>query len=158
MLRIPLLLAWFCCSLVGAGRKEARLKPADWGGHNPHGMAAPIRSVATADDGQMVEDVMVAGAGAAMICPHGEAGLPELANVCDTMFFSDDPQAPTYNAITRHAARVIIERAKMMDCDVSDEVLDRARPADLEYTTNRQPERAWLCLLPPVQSISLGTA
>ena len=145
---LPLLLAWSCTSLVKARRREARAALSAWGGANPIEMAALIRRITTANDGQMIEDVFIAAAGAAMKSRDRE-GLLALAMSCDAMLFSPNAEAATHNAITRNAARVIVERAAVLDCEVPADLLSRARPPyrlrdDIPLRAQERPTLRWL--------------
>lgn len=123
---VPLLLAWNCSSVIEARVRRCRTRLAKWGGLNPNEMAFFIKMIANVNDPQVIENVMVAAAGAATVC-NDMAGLAACAVACHDVFFSKMRIFHTYNAITRHAARVIIERAALRH-QASAEVLASARP------------------------------
>jgi len=125
---MPLLLAWSCTTVVERLRRRHIRELAVWGAHLPAEMAALLAAMATVNDGQLVQDVAVAAAGAAMRCDRSDSGLFALATCADSLFFASKATARTHNAITRHAARVVIERARVTGHGVSDDMLQRARP------------------------------
>jgi len=124
---MPLLVAWITSSVIQKRRARARSNLAVWGSGKPDELAELIKTMATVNDPQVVEDVTVACAGAAMRQRVGDRVL-SLANAVHSCFFSGQSSTRTTNAITRHAARLVIERAVLLKCPLGAEVLESARP------------------------------
>lgn len=126
---LPRLMAWSLASVVADRRIIARTKLAYWGAQNPRRMADLLIAMATVNDGQVVENLFIAAAGAALACDPENTDIGTLAETCDRLLFRDDAVAYTNNAIIRHAARTVVERAYLLGHCIDEGMLQRARPS-----------------------------
>ena len=124
----PLVLAWSCSSVVEARRRRARALLAVWGSCRLCDMVCLLDHMARVDDPQVVEDVVVAALGAVSGAPFNDEALVPLAMTVDRLFFRDDAEAWTPDAIVRIAARGIVERVALLCPGAVDHLLKRARP------------------------------
>jgi hypothetical protein len=124
----PLVLAWSCSSVVEARRRRARALLAVWGSRRLGDMVCLLDHMARVDDPQVVEDVVVAALGAVSGAPFDDEALVPLAMTVDRLFFRDDAEAWTPDAIVRIAARGIVERVALLCSGAVDHILKRARP------------------------------
>jgi hypothetical protein len=80
---LPLLLGWACASVVRSRRLWARHKLAMWGAKRLAEMASLLEHLAPANDPQILEDIMIAAAGAAMRCAYSDNVYPRQAPTPD---------------------------------------------------------------------------
>lgn len=125
---LPTLMVWSLASVVETRCISAQSKLSRWGARHPAAIAELLGTMATVNDGQLVERLFIAAAGAALACDPGNAAIGTLAETCDRLLFRDNAPAYTNNAITRHAARIIVERAHLLGHLGSADIVQRARP------------------------------
>ena len=125
---LPLIVAWTCSSVVENRRRRAREMLARWGGSRLAEMVKLLQHMASVDDPQLLDDLVVAALGAAVIAPPDDPAIGELAQLADRLFFAPDASCPTTSVAIRVAARAIIERAALVLPGSFDIQLARARP------------------------------
>jgi hypothetical protein len=114
--------------VVEGRRREARKKLAQWGASNLEGMVHLLRHMATVDDLQIVEDIVVAALGAMLGAPPNDRATEEMARCVHSTFFAEDAPAWTPDVVVRDAGRAIIERAAYVQPGTVDALLDAVRP------------------------------
>jgi hypothetical protein len=125
---LPLLVAWTCSSVVEERRRRAREMLARWGGSRLADMVELLAYMADVDDPQLLDDLVVAALGAAVIAPVDNPAIGELARLVDRLFFAEHAAVPTTSVPIRMAARAIIERAALVFPGRFDVELARAKP------------------------------
>ncbi|AGP41519.1 hypothetical protein [Sorangium cellulosum] len=125
---LPLLLAWTCASVVEQRRCNARKELARWGASNVGGMVHLLRHMATVDDLQIVEDIVVAALGAVLGAPPDEGAVVDMARCVHDTFFAADAPVRTTDVVVREAGRAMVERAVYVRPGKVDALLTAARP------------------------------
>ncbi|WP_437778935.1 hypothetical protein [Sorangium sp. So ce1097] len=125
---LPLLLAWTCASVVEQRRCDARKKLALWGASDLRGMIHLLRHMATVDDLQIVEDIVVAALGAVLGAPPDDGAVVEMARCVHDMFFAADAPVRTTDVVVREAGRAVVERAAYVQPGRVDALLTASRP------------------------------
>ncbi|WP_437306788.1 hypothetical protein [Sorangium sp. So ce388] len=122
----PLLLAWALTSVDSRWRRKVRAKLARWGARQLDELQRWLDLAFQTNDPQMAEDVAVVAFGAACLA-GSDTRLAGLARWVDENLLALD--APHYrnDLAVLHAARGIVERARVMEVPVDASAVDRAR-------------------------------
>ncbi|WP_434043942.1 MULTISPECIES: hypothetical protein [Sorangium] len=125
---LPLLLAWTCASVVEQRRCNARKELARWGASNLGGMVHLLRHMATVDDLQIVEDIVVAALGAVLGAPPDDGAVVDMARCVHDTFFAVDAPVRTTDVVIREAGRAMVERAVYVQPGRVDALMTASRP------------------------------
>lgn len=130
----PLLLAWALTSVDERWRRRLRIELAQWGARQLDELMAWFDLAMQTNDPQMAEDVAMVAYGAA--CLAGvDPKLGALAAWADANLLAPGAPHRREDLVVLHAARGIVERARVMGAEVTSRALEHARKL---YT--RSPE------------------
>lgn len=122
----PLLLAWGATTVDNDERDHIRCELARWGASNLVELQALLDLTIESNDPQMVEDLLCSAYGA--VCLSGnDLVIIDIALWMDAHILAPNGSHRTDNALIRHCARGIVERAIVMGFDVPKQLVKHVR-------------------------------
>lgn len=125
----PLYAAWCLTSLVEERVRRSRGMLAQWATSNVEQMTKLIDSLLDVDDPQLIEELFLAAAEAALFAPRTEvASLDLMARLTARALFGLEDGQVTPNVRQRVAGRIIVEQAAARSASLDEKILEAARP------------------------------
>ncbi|KYG08320.1 hypothetical protein BE21_24290 [Sorangium cellulosum] len=122
----PLLLAWALTSVDSRWRREVRAKLARWGSRQIDELLRWLDLAFQTNDPQMAEDAATVAFGAACLAGR-DMRVAGLARWADENLLAPDAPHRREDVAVLHAARGIVERARVMGVPVDAPAVERAR-------------------------------
>ncbi|TKC99888.1 hypothetical protein [Polyangium fumosum] len=122
----PLLLGWSLTSLDNRFRRRARAKLANWGSRDICALVRWLDLVNASNDPQMIEDVAMIAYGATILAKT-DPNIEQVVNWVDVHWLARTDVPQQVDLIVLHAARGIVERARIMGQSIASTSLVRAQ-------------------------------
>jgi len=124
---LPLIFAWSLTSVDNKIRNHCKLELTKWGTLNPKEYLELLRIVFKTNDPQMKEDLSIVAMGICTKLFKEDNILKDYADFFLKNVFAEEKIRVILNAVVRHASRIVIERAFLMEhCTEFD--VGKARP------------------------------